>query len=184
MHHNEECRVGRCIVISDTKKKLREAIFFLKQLGLVVAQTDGPLEHAEFYFSAFFSAARSVTFVLEAERPDVYTEFSDKWRAGLTVAEQSLFSRFTFARNYALKRVTPSVDLDRAKSKLDPYSGLPPELRFFFSEDEDHQMPGYRVLTGKLKPGEPTVELLPLCREYASLLERLVGDFEASHSDD
>ena len=54
-------------------KKLREAEFFLRHLeGAVDAHVsaDNP-EVAEFYFSAFLSAARSVTFTLEAESPEI-----------------------------------------------------------------------------------------------------------------
>ncbi len=167
-------------MIEDTQKKLREAQFFLAHLeGEVTKPGTHRTEPAAFYFSAFLSAARSVTFVLEAEAHNEYKSWFPSWFASRSKREAFLLNRFVFARNRALKRQTPSVAEDRAASAQ--FSGkLPPELIFFTEEEEP--IPGRRVLKCRLRPKDAEEEVVPLCREYATLLSDLVRAFiEAEH---
>jgi len=169
-------------VIPATTKKLRETRFFLAKLEREVTPLEpSHIEEAEFYFSAFLSAARSVTFVLEAEEPIKYVAWSPGWRASRSERERFLLHRFTDARNRALKRQTPSVAEDHAASVIAPYGNLPPELIFFFMEEEQPLL-GYRVLKCRLMPGEPEEEVVPLCREYERLLSVLVDEFLKAHT--
>jgi hypothetical protein len=169
-------------VIPSTTKKLREARFFMAKLEHETTPLDpSHTEEAEFYFSAFLSAARSVTFVLKAEELEKYAAWSPGWLASRSAREQSLLRRFTNARNRALKCKTPPVAEDRAESMLDPYAGLPPELRFSLM-DEEHKIPGYRSLKCRLMPEDAEEEVVPLCREYESLLTALVQAFMAEHT--
>ena len=120
-------------MIEATQKKLREATFFLSHLEREGTQAIlSPTEAVEFYLSAFLSAARSVTFVLEAEEPAKYLEWSRTWRASLTESDRQLLAKFTSARNRALKRETPTVAEDwLASAAQDAYAALSAQSLFF-----------------------------------------------------
>src|SRR5258706_6051871 len=135
-------------MIEATQKKLREATFFLSHLDREGTQAMlSPAEAFEFYLSAFLSAARSVTFVLEAEEPEKYRAWSRTWRATLTESDRQLLGEFTTARNRAVKRETPTVAEDWLNSKRQhPYAGLPAEILFFF--DGEFPAVANRVLIG------------------------------------
>jgi len=163
-----------------TQRKLREAQFFLSRLESQVCTPDGASsEEAEFYLSAFLSAARSVTFVLESEQPGSYKAWSVAWRASRSDRERLLLSRFTDARNRALKRETPSVATDQTAFAPAPSTSLHPELIFFF-DDEPMPIYGFRALKCRLMPGDPEEHVVPLCREYETLLSTLVREFLVS----
>jgi hypothetical protein len=169
-------------MIEGTQKKLREAYFFLAQLERELSSSaQNSAEAVEFYFSAFLSAARSVTFVLEAEENSKYSEWSPVWRNSLSENERRLLSRFTEARNRALKRETPKVGEDRHSSSIfASYDNVPIAVRMSW-EEEDYQPMGFRVLKCRLMPDDVEEEVVPLCREYAALLSHLVGDFMEAH---
>ena len=161
------------------EKKLREVEFFLRHLADVVDAhvLAGNPEVAEFYFSAFLSAARSVTFTLEAESPDTYTSWSHAWRTSLLPEDRDLLARFTKARNRALKRETPTVQASWDESAPQPhlYARVPPEMVFFF--EDAPEVTGARALVGQLTPDSAVEHLLPLCRRYYELLSRQLADF-------
>ena len=165
-------------------KKLREVEFFLRHLsGAVDAHVSaGNPEVAEFYFSAFLSAARSVTFTLEAELPDTYTPWSRAWRASLLSEDRDLLARFTEARNRALKRETPTVQASWDESAPQPhlYARVPPEMVFFF--DDAPVVTGAHALVGQLTPDSAVERLLPLCRRYYELLSRQLADFASRNT--
>jgi hypothetical protein len=161
-----------------TRKKLREARFFLARLEQEVRSGGAnPTEAVEFYLSAFLAAGRSVTTVLQSEEPDLYPAWSPKWRASLTKANRQLLAKFATARNRALKRGTPAVAEERPAQAANTLS---PDLQFFFEElaDEGPLSTGQdRVLKARLTPKHALEEILPACRQYADLLSRLVTDF-------
>lgn len=173
-------------MIEATQKKLREVRYFLAQLEHQAnTATLDPSETVEFYLSAFLSAARSVTFVLEAEEPIRYPQWSPVWRELRTEGERKLLTRFTVARNRAVKRETPVVAEDYlASAANDPYKDLPIELRFFLiDEEEDRPVMAHRVLKGRLTPADNEEEIMHLCREYEVLLSQLVAAFLQAHSE-
>ena len=169
-------------MIEATQKKLKEAQFFMAQLERELSSSGhNPSEAVEFYFSAFLSAARSVTFVLEAEEPSKYREWSPVWRQSRSENERRLLSRFTDARNRALKCETPKVAEDHLASSLfNSYDNVPIGVRMLW-EEEDFQPLGFRVLRCRLTPDDVEEEVVPLCREYAALLSHLVSDFMEAH---
>jgi hypothetical protein len=162
-------------MIERTQKKLREAKFFLDHLAQL--RGSDPDDAAEFYLSAFLSAARSVTNVLESEEP-IYRQWSPAWQATLTEAERQLLAKFTSARNRALKQGTPTVKGDPIAQAAT--SALSPELQFFFFEmiaDDGAPVGPNRVLKGRQTPKYAEEELIPICRKYFDLLSRLVTAF-------
>jgi hypothetical protein len=65
-------------MIDATQRKLREAQFFLRKLheeSRRLARNDP--EESAFYLSAFLSAARSVTFALQAEEKEKYDKIKN-----------------------------------------------------------------------------------------------------------
>src|SRR5436189_149029 len=146
-------------MIEATQKKLREAHFFLSHLEREVTSSEpNQAEAIEFYFSAFLSAARSVTFVLEAEESSKYTRWSPLWRDSRSENERRLLSRFTTARNRALKRETPNVAEDRRATFLfDSCDSVPIEVRMFVFED-DQPTARHRVLKCRLTPQDAEEE--------------------------
>ena len=166
------------VVIPSTQQKLREAQFFLSKLESHECTLDGSSrDESEFYLSAFLSAARSVTFVLESEQPVNYKEWSSIWRASRSERERLLLSQFTEARNRALKRETPPVETDRSAFFPQPSAALPPELLGFFFDEDAPPVYGFRALKCRLTPDDPEEHVVPLCREYEVLLSLLVRDF-------
>ena len=169
-------------MIEATQKKLREVRYFLSLLEQEAHTSGSPCDAVEFLLSAFVSAARSVTFVLEAETGETYAEWSLKWRATRTNEERKLLSRFTEARNRAVKRETPLIQEEQGFQHVQN-AGLPPELMFFFFDEEDKpSLLSPRILLSRLRPNETAEEILPLCRSYESILNALVSDFIAHHS--
>ena len=171
-------------MIERTRKKLREAAFFLSHLQreVGVSTPASPVETIEFYLSAFLSAARSVTTVLQSEAPAVYPAWSPGWRASLTVPERELLAEFTDARNRALKRETPvlSEEWRPLQPGLHRLPRIPAELVFFFGEEAAAPSEG-RVVVGRLTPEAARGEVLPLCNQYFDILSRLVSTFEQAH---
>lgn len=165
-------------MIEATHKKLREARFFLDQMEHELTSAGhNPVEAVEFYLSAFLSAARSVTFILQAEEPHKYPEWSHAWKETRSEEDKQMLARFTSARNRALKRETPAVAEDRAASSmLYPPAGLPAEFQFIFLDDDQPFVP-YRTIKSRLVPGGLEEEVVPLCRKYLDLLTELVAAF-------
>lgn len=171
-------------MIEGTQKKLREAHYFLGQLERELSSSPhNAAEAIEFHLSAFLSAARSVTFVLEAEDPSEYKEWWPAWLRARPEKERRLLSRFKDARNRALKRETPAIAEDRLSSTMfASYDNVPIAVRLsLWEEEEDHPTMVHRVLRFRLTPGDAEEEVVPLCREYARLLSQLVGDFMEAH---
>jgi len=76
-----------------TLKKLREAGFFLRLLADL--SNDGVVtrepEAAEFYASAFLSAARAVPWALHKERTAEWNAWIDGWRSRLSDSDREIW---------------------------------------------------------------------------------------------
>ena len=76
--------------IPNTERKLREAAYFL---GLFETKAATPVRDPEevlYLLSAFLSAGRSVTFVLQAEHKTAYDAWFPPWRDRLETNERKL----------------------------------------------------------------------------------------------
>jgi len=76
--------------IPKTLKKLREARFFLAKMTKDSRSTKLAGEDFDFYLSAFLSAGRSVTLVLQVEQQDLYDAQYGPWENRLTPQDQAL----------------------------------------------------------------------------------------------
>ncbi|MGA9364557.1 MAG: hypothetical protein WBW16_09340 [Bacteroidota bacterium] len=135
--------------------KLREADFFLERLR----DTGSDFEHARFYFSAFVSASRSVTFVLQSVLADVdgfkswYAEKQNALRA------EPLAKFFLEVRNEVQKRGS------------NPLSSLSSTV----SADQTRKIEYYFIYWfGESPKGLPDLDVATACEQYLTVLARLV----------
>ena len=166
--------------IPHTDRKLREAGYFLRCVCDKAAAPVGNPEEVLHLLSAFLSAGRSVTFVLQAEAKDEYDAWFPGWQGGLSSEEQRLLGAMNRHRVSELHRTGADV---RAELRYVPIT----EIR---TKDRRHPAYGFRWFG---PPGTPAptigqvdhfVELVegpePVaesCRRFL-LLQRLVREFK------
>ena len=177
-------RVKIKMTIDLTKKKLREAKFFLQLLEQASqAFVLNDPESFEFYLSAFLSAARSVTFVLQHEEKEKYDAWFPDWFESLVPEHGELLDFLKDKRNMVLKQ---------------GYTGMGTTWEYVPVTDittPDHRHPAYGFHSFA-PPGTPAVvvghqvylwvgarDVLSTCKLYCELLDRLVYDFTEAHQD-
>jgi hypothetical protein len=170
-------------MIPATKKKLREAQFFLAQLErdqLVPVWKANP-EHAEFHFSALVSAGRSVTFTLQAERKVEYDAWFPGWLANCSASEQLVMKRFNEARNDVVKRVGADLVSRNVLASHDDVFPPTGNVSAAYIMNRINHPSEARVGTVQLvcRFGYDDSESIAVDagREYVATLVRLVGDF-------
>lgn len=162
-----------------TRKKLREAGFFLRLLAGVPkysAMTPEP-EAGQFYLSAFLSAARAVSFALQMERKAEWDAWIKGWRASLSDRDLQLWKYLVDQRNKVHKEGGPELTV----------TVTPMSLMEFMQGD---------VIIGTRMPGTPRVPLTTLvtsltahpgqtlaesCQPLFELVSRMVDEFERAH---
>src|SRR5712692_1866886 len=96
--------------VPNAKKKLREAEFFLGHLRTAWPTANLADESFDFYLSAFLSAARSVTWVLQAEHKSAYDAWFPRWGDALSGDDKALLQFLKNERNDVLKTGMTSRD--------------------------------------------------------------------------
>ena len=167
--------------VPKTRQKLREAEFFFNQMLDNIETYPFGSEEFGFYLSAFLSAGRSVTFVLQYEEPDLYGEWFDGWKLALSEDDQSLLKFMNEQRVAEVHCEGAAVQVEvkfvrlfelKTKSQSSPYYGFQ-----WFGP------PGVEPPTvGKGVPyfetgGGTKEEAIETCKRYRDILRRLVGDF-------
>lgn len=94
------CRTNQSMpAIEATKTKLGEAEFFYRKLSALQQRiVSNEPEAFGFYLSAFLSAARSVSLVLQTEHKQKYDEWFLGWKESLPTDEQALLTNFNEQR--------------------------------------------------------------------------------------
>jgi hypothetical protein len=179
-------------LIEKTQRKLREAQFFYRHLVDESARRiiSDP-EAFTHYFSAFLSAASSVTWFMKKEENEKYLAWKPGFDKTLTPEERRLLKLTRKLRNEAVKRaggdpiveweeiaitglLSGSFDLERQHPAYGMHRssnpGFPPPTAktmrpAFYLEDEN----GKATVTAK-------------CREYLDYLEKMVREFLVAHS--
>jgi hypothetical protein len=172
--------------ILKTEKKLREAKFFLGWMGNAAKSMDMEREDFEFYLSAFLSAGRSVTFVLQVGDKARYDAWFPGWKSALPDSDQELLQFMNDQRVSELHQLGAAVE------------GVIEEVPMSVIErDRDHTHPAYGPHLFGIHQGdppgipEPTMgrrahyfnaggvreKAIETCKRYAGLLEKLVQDF-------
>ncbi len=100
-------------MLEATRKKLREATFFLGQFAEQERRVFRPEPEArDFYLSGFLSAARSVADVIEAEEGDRYRAWFALRKTTLTSEEQELLKFTNRQRVQSVHVRGPEVQVD------------------------------------------------------------------------
>jgi hypothetical protein len=172
-------------MIPETQRKLDEALFFFKHLykGAMGPPSNAP--EFGYYLSAFLSAARSVTFVLQAEEKQHYDTWYPSWEARLVEDDRKLWK---FMNDQRVAEVhQDGADVDRAMELRtvpqifgmqgralvgSPIIFAPP-----LSPPVLQVVPIHRFRLGK-----SAVDVRDACGMYLDLLTALVREFIAAHT--
>jgi hypothetical protein len=164
-----------------TRKKLREAAFFLRQLATVDQAKVNSLEPEapDYYLSAFLSAARAVSFALQKERTAEWKAWIHKWRSTRTAVQLAHFEYLRDQRNYVEKEGGPKVT----------YTITAVSLMEYMSEDKNVHigtgMPGTQqpifTKVEKTLTAYPETRLSVACQPLYDVMKDVVEDFERDH---
>lgn len=173
-------------MIERTKKKLREAQFFLAKLQRE-SQTRPPSEPeaTEFYLSAFLSAARSVTFALQYEEKNKYDTWFPGWLERRTSDERKLLDFLKIQRNYAQKRGRAEVTsawqyVPVTKARWE--QGAHPAYEVRWWGPPGTPPPEVGVLLYRFRGAGDDTDVTATCDRGLGLLTGLVQAFEEAHS--
>jgi hypothetical protein len=185
-------------MIPETQRKLDEALFFFKHLykGAMGPPSNAP--EFGYYLSAFLSAARSVTFVLQAEEKQHYDTWYPSWEARLVEDDRKLWK---FMNDQRVAEVhQDGADVDRAMELRTVPQIFGMQGRALVRSAIETALPGqfgtpHVIFAPPLSP--PVVEVVPIhrfrlgkrgvdvrdaCAMYLDLLTALVREFIAVHS--
>jgi len=171
-----------------TRLKLAEAEFFYRKLtnahGRIVS---GEPEAFGFYLSAFLSASRSVTLVLQAERKAQYDTCFKNWKDALPKEQQDLLTQFNEQRVATIHKKGAAVT-----SKVEEIS----LSEFFLAVAKE----GAHIEISGGIPGTPAppqyrtghrlifngteLDAVQACGQYVALLSQLVTSFAERFPDE
>jgi hypothetical protein len=169
-----------------TRKKLREAGFFLRLLAGVsgpVAMTPDP-EAAEFYLSAFLSAARAVPLALKKERTAEWNAWSHKhWFVVMSESDGKLWDFLVEQRNKAHKEGGPDLTVTVTSVSLLEFIHEVQLLQggsISISTVPGTPPPTIAALVKSFtaRPGQTLAEA---CQPLFDLMSRMVDEFERAH---
>ena len=164
--------------VPQIQKKLREAKFFLGHMRIESARsTRLDREHFEFYFSAFLTAARSVTGFFEKKKQKAWWS---QWRThkDRTDHDRQLLNRMTKQRDNEVHEEGADVSHqmeDVSLSKIETPSGLHAVYVSSFGEPWGEAQIAMKVYYFKV--GGKPVNAVETCQRYVGLLERAVEEF-------
>ena len=170
-------------MIEAAQKKLREAQFFLSHLETENrrAVRNEP-EDFDYFMSAFVSAARSVTFAIQAEEKAKYDQWFPGWCATRPEEDQTLVTLMVSQRNAEQKQGGRDR---RIEWEYVPVTGLSSEElggRMFWSALPVVPAPHIGRPIRYLEHGGQESEALSACKRYHALLAELVENFIKAHS--
>ncbi|TAJ98220.1 hypothetical protein EPO44_11985 [bacterium] len=174
--------------IEATRLKLAEAEFFYRKLAEAHGRlVSGEPEAFGFYLSAFLSAARSVTLVLQAERKAQYDMWFVGWKDALPEEQQNLLRHFNQQRVATIHQKGAAVT-----SKLEEISSS----EFFLAVAKE----GTQIQVWRGVPGTPAapqyrterslvfndtkVNAVHACGQYVALLSQLISSFAERFPDE
>jgi hypothetical protein len=170
--------------IPRTRRKLEETKFFLRHLE---ERTRQPTQHEAhevdvfgYYLSAFLSAGRSVTFVLQVEDKAAYDKGSPAWQQALSAKDQELFKYMNLQRREEIHSEGAWIEAGTATISITSIGSLggrsySTTTQVIFMGAEDGPFPTVAVLAPRFRVSDAeTLEAVPACRRYVELLESLV----------
>jgi hypothetical protein len=172
---------AQVLAIDATRRKLFEAGFFLRKLADIRWQVAFPEPEAfECYLSAFLSAARSVTWVLQAEQKQGYDTWYPVWKDALSVDERDLLSHFNEQRVQAVHRA--GAEVNRGTESLTMHEFLSAASRQgmhieIWNGPIGNEQPTFSRPIATFKVNGTDAEVVEVCSQYLALLTRLVEEF-------
>ncbi len=175
--------------IPETLRKLGEAQRFFA--ALLEDRKSGHLNisgRAESFhenLSAFLSAGRSVTLVLQSEQKAMYDAWFPSWKAALPQSDQEILDFFKEERNAESHnkgaRITRDIE-HISVTEIIPDHGLHPAYGYGVTWTAPVGTPPPTVgrAIHYFEIGGKAVEVSGACRGYLSILERVVHEFEGS----
>ncbi len=166
--------------IAKTQKKLREARFFFNCLLNKNRLTNLEAEEFDFYLSAFLSAGRSVTFLLQAEEKGLYDSWFPKWKTSQTLEDQKLLYFINEQRVEAVHRLgaEAKTDIEYIQlSKIRNSQRRHPAYGFHWWEPPGTPEPKIGQQVYYFERNGTKKEVISVCKHYIELIERLVKDF-------
>ena len=167
--------------VAQIQKKLCEARFFLNHMKESARSTRLDREHFEFYFSAFLSAARSVTDFFEKRNQKAWWS---QWRANRSEDDRQLLNRMTQQRDNEVHEEGAEVAHqleDVPLSKIETPTGLHAAYIPSFGESWGEPQISLKVYYFTL--GGKTVNAIETCQRYAGLPECAVEDFRKAKAE-
>lgn len=171
-------------MIEAAKDKLEEALFFLGHLQDYMAEQaqprKPPREISFYYLSAFLSAAKSVTSIVERDDEAWFRS----WKAQLTETEDALKKLATDMRNDTVHegrlRTTPRSEEVPIPMSPDPYQGN--IARRAHALHLRQQGGPWTMREVHYVEFQGTArEVVSVCEQYVQLLAKLIKDFEDKH---
>jgi hypothetical protein len=173
------------VQIHKTQKKLREAKFFFSCLCERAGSTNLESEELDFYLSAFITAGRSVTLVLQKEQKELYDTWFPEWKNTQAAQDQELLSFMNDQRVKVIHKLGTETEIEL---KYVPVSKLKKEQRahpaYGIHWWGPPDLPEPRVGTQEcfFERDGTKEEVRQTCKQYIELLERLVKDFSSRFS--
>jgi hypothetical protein len=187
-----------------TKKKQREAQFFLHHLETVSRAASSDPEAFAFYLSAFMAAARSVFFVLFKEQAhertkdpmhettkefekrqkkawNTYTAWATQWQATRTADENHLWDLVRSQRNAEIHDTGGSRQ-SKVQWKLIAIPSAPGrEGTVHMGRSVGIDPPMTAHLTWYFQDARGALEVLAACQAYLVLLDAFLQDYIVAH---
>jgi hypothetical protein len=171
--------------LNATKFKLAEAHFFYAKLcgvgSRVVVQRP---EEFHFYLSAFLSAGRSVTLVLQAEHKAKYDAWFPDWKAALPMDQAALLVNFNEQRVATIHlksaRVIQGEEMISGAEYLAAASLEGADIEI--SGPPGVPLPTFRKVVRSFSFDGAQSEVLQSAGQYLALVQRLVADFEGRYA--
>jgi hypothetical protein len=173
------------IDVPATDSKLGEAEFFHRKLLEADRQVFSPEPEAfAYYLSAFVSAARSVTFALQAERKGEYDAWFPSWKQSLTEVQRETLDYFNDQRIATTHQTGILVTHESAALSQSEF--------LFAAAREGAQIqvwhppgtpaPTFTGIVRTFAVGGTPVEVTRATDQYLQLVRSLVGAFKAYYA--
>jgi hypothetical protein len=172
-------------VIPKTQKKLREAEFFVRWLEREARPRIVSIDREvfDYYLSAFLSAGRSVTFVLQAEQKHSYDAWFDNWVNNLPREESQLLKYMNDQRRAEVHVLGANTHDQEVwvpinNVHVDPPSH--PAYGYFVYAPPDAPIPevAHRVSHFGVDGDGGKGKVVDVCKRYFDVLVRIVTDFD------
>jgi hypothetical protein len=163
------------------QKKLRETRYFLNLIGTASRRRSGDPEEIGFLLSAFLSASRPITDLLDNRQHRAWLE---TWKKGRTAKEQDLLEFMRKQRNVEVHlegadtatsiQFVPIWEMNRGRTDH-------PAYHVSWCVMPGMEPPKIAVTERQFELSGTKVEVVIVCAELVKLLSDLVADFEAAH---